>query len=110
MPDNNDLSDILVYLAGGVGSGALLFILIQLAEKLYRKPLPANMAFYGAMFGAFAIPLVAYGLLVAGSFTHFSWVGLIGEFGVGYAVSQTIHWQAPADAISGIKPEEKVAP
>jgi hypothetical protein len=107
MPDQ-DFRDLLTYLAGGVGSGALVFILVQLAEKLYRKPLPPSVAFYGAMFLAFAVPLAAYGVLVATGTTPFTWMGLIAEFGIGYTVSQAIHWHAPDDTISGIGPN--VAP
>lgn len=112
MPDG-DMGDVLTYLAGGAGSGALVFILVQLAEKLYNKKLPANVKFYGSMFLAFAVPLAAYGLLVANGMTQFSWMGVVGEFGVGYGVSQLIHWQAPEDTISGfgsdVAPADKPA-
>lgn len=101
MPEES-LESLLTYLAGAVGTGALVFIIIQLAEKLYRKPLPPNVAFYGAMVLAFLIPLAAYGALVATGKMPFTWMGLIAEVGVGYMVSQAIHWHAPEDAISGI--------
>jgi hypothetical protein len=105
---NGDAGDVLTYLAGGAGSGVAVFAIIQFAEKLYRKPLPPTVAFYGAIFLSFAFPLAAYGLLVYTGTTQFSWLGVAGEFGIGYTLSQAIHWHAPDDAISGIGPN--VAP
>lgn len=95
-----DLMTALTYLmTAGAGVGASL--VMSFIEKLFDpiSPLTARQKFYTSMGLSFACPMVVYLLVIALGWQALTLPGVLAELGVGFAVSQTVHFEAKQAAI-----------
>ena len=85
------LQDFLNWLLTAAGTGAAVYGIIALADKLAGTQLTGNVKFYGSIVLAFALPLVAYLAQVKLQYAQFGVDGMFSAFVVGWLVSQGIN-------------------
>lgn len=101
-----DLQTLFTYLmtaGAGVGASVVMSFIEKLADPI--RPLTSRQKFYISMGLSFLCPLIIYALTIALAWQSFSWPFLIAELGVGFAVSQTVHFEAKQSSKLDTEPE-----
>jgi hypothetical protein len=75
------------------GAALIVFKIMEVIIKLTRDQINANAKFYSAMALAFIVPVGAYLMQLLFQFVQWDPAGFIGAILIGYAVSQSIHWE-----------------
>lgn len=85
--------EFLAWAGTSAGAAALVWGIITLLEKFWRRPLSSNFKFYFAQALGVTVPFATLGVSVLLGLMAWSIEALFATALVAYSVSQTIHWE-----------------